>query len=86
MPLVSRSNKYIRLMKKIKTYESFFGGTHLGSDNINNDSSIVRNVSLPVESFSDDLEEDTIKNQIIDLLDNYNSEDLIKIKNFIQTI
>jgi hypothetical protein len=86
MSLVSRGNKYTRLMKKIKTFETFFGGTHLGSDQVNVDSSVIRNNTSTPDHFSLETEDTIIKSQIIDFINDCNLEDLKKIKNYLNTL
>jgi hypothetical protein len=77
-------------MRKLKTYENFFGGTHLGSDQVNNDSSVVRNNTFTPDEYSDGIidDVDTLKNDIVALLEE-NDFDVIqleKIKSFIATL
>lgn len=52
-------------MRKLKTYEGFINGTHLGSDQVNTDSSIVTNVDVKPDEFEDEFtdneEEETIE-------------------------
>lgn len=77
-------------MKKLKTYENFFGGTHLGSDQVNTDSSVVRdNTSTPDEysaEFINDVE--TLKNDILTHIEenDFDAVQLEKIKSFIATL
>jgi len=77
-------------MNKLKTYENFFGGTHLGSDQVNTDSSVVRdNTSTPDEysaEFINDVE--TLKNDILTHIEenDFDAVQLEKIKSFIATL
>ena len=88
--MVSRSDKYIRLMKNLKKYENFFGGTHLGSDQINTDSSVVRNNTSTPDEYSDDFinEVQNLKSDIVALLEenDFDAVQLEKIKSFITTL
>lgn len=73
-------------MKKIKTFETFSGGTHLGSDQVNVDSSVIRNNTSTPDHFSLETEDTIIKSQIIDFINDCNLEDLKKIKNYLNTL
>ena len=55
MSLVSRSNQYYNInMKYLKKFEGFFGGTHLGSDQVNTDSAVVKNVTGKPEEYANE--------------------------------
>ena len=77
-------------MRKIKTYENFFGGTHLGSDQVNTDSAVVRNNTSQPDEFSKEFIDDveTLKNDIMNQLEenDFDSVQLEKIKSFITTL
>jgi hypothetical protein len=77
-------------MGNIKSYENFFGGTHLGSDQVNNDSSVVRNNTFEPDKFSSEITDDveTLKNNIIRLLEenDFDNIQLEKIINFISLL
>lgn len=77
-------------MNKLKTYENFFGGTHLGSDQINTDSSVVRNSTFTPDEYSDEIIDDVefLKSDIIALLEenDFDAVQLKKIKSFIATL
>ena len=78
-------------MNKLKTYEGFFGGTHLGQDQVNTDTSIVRDVTNEPDSYSDENiigDEETLKTDIISLLNeiDFTPIQLEKIKHFIANI
>jgi hypothetical protein len=77
-------------MNKLKKYEGFFGGTHLGGDQVNTDSSHVRNVTGEPDNYSDEIIDDveTLKSDIIALLEenDFTNVQLEKIKSFIATL
>lgn len=77
-------------MEKIKTYENFFGGTHLGSDQVNTDSSVVRNNTFEPDEFSNEVTNDveSLKSDIMSLLEenDFDSVQLEKIKSFIVSL
>lgn len=77
-------------MKKLKTYENFFGGTHLGSNQVNTDSSVVRNNTFEPDEFSNEITDDVeiLKSDIMSLLEenDFDSVQLGKIKSFIVTL
>ena len=77
-------------MNKIKKYESFFGETHLGSDQVNTDSSVVRNSTFTPDEYSDEIIDDVevLKSDIIALLEenDFDAVQLEKIKSFIATL
>jgi hypothetical protein len=77
-------------MKKLKKYENFFGGTHLGPDQVNTDSNVVRNNTFEPDEYSDEFIDDveTLKSDIMALLEenDFNSVQLEKIKSFIATL
>ncbi len=77
-------------MKNLKKYENFFGGTHLGSDQVNTDSNVVRNNTFEPDEYSDEFIDDveTLKSNIMALLEenDFNSVQLEKIKSFIITL
>jgi hypothetical protein len=77
-------------MKKIKTYEGFFGGTHLGSDQVNTDSSVVINNTFEPDEFSNEITDDleSLKIDIMSLLEenDFDSVQLEKIKSFIVSL
>lgn len=77
-------------MEKIKTYENFFGGTHLGSDQVNNDSSVVRDNTFEPDEFSNEVTNDveSLKIDIMSLLEenDFDSIQLEKIKSFIVSL
>lgn len=77
-------------MNKLKKYENFFGGTHLGPDQVNTDSAVVRNVTEEPDSYSVEIIDDVaeIKNDIIALLEenDFTNVQLEKIKSFIATL
>jgi regulator of replication initiation timing len=77
-------------MNKLKKYENFFGGTHLGSDQVNTDSTSIRNVTEEPDRYSTEIIDDIseLKNEIIDLLEenDFTNVQLEKIKRFIATL
>jgi hypothetical protein len=77
-------------MKKLKKYENFFGGTHLGSDQVNTDSNVVRNNTYKPDEYSTETINDieTIKIDILTLLEenDFDVVQLEKIKSFIITL
>ena len=77
-------------MKKLKKYENFFGGTHLGPDQVNTDSAHVRNINQQPDEFSTEIISNIsdLKGEIIDLLDkeDFDVIQLEKIKNFITNL
>ena len=77
-------------MKKLKKYENFFGGTHLGSDQVNTDSRVVRNNTYKPDEYSTETINDieTIKIDILTLLEenDFDVVQLEKIKSFIITL
>lgn len=77
-------------MKNLKKYENFFGGTHLGSDQVNTDSNVVRNNTYKPDEYSTETINDveTLKSDIISLLEenDFDSVQLEKIKSFIITL
>lgn len=77
-------------MNKLKTYENFFGGTHLGSDQVNTDSSVVRNNTSTPDEYSDEFINDveTLKNDILTHIEenDFDAVQLKKIKSFIATL
>jgi len=46
-------------MKYIKKFEGYFGGTHLGNDQVNTDSAVIKNVTGEPEEYSSDDEYET---------------------------
>jgi hypothetical protein len=77
-------------MKNLKKYENFFGGTHLGSDQVNTDSRVVRNNTYKPDEYSTETINDieTIKIDILTLLEenDFDVVQLEKIKSFIITL
>jgi hypothetical protein len=77
-------------MKNLKKYENFFGGTHLGSDQVNTDSRVVRNNTFEPDEYSTETINDieTIKIDILTLLEenDFDVVQLEKIKSFIVTL
>lgn len=77
-------------MNKLKTYENFFGGTHLGSDQVNTDSSVVRDNTSTPDEYSDEFINDveTLKNDILTHIEenDFDAVQLEKIKSFIATL
>ena len=77
-------------MNKLKTYEDFFGGTHLGSDQVNTDSSVVRDNTSTPDEYSDEFINDveTLKNDILTHIEenDFDAVQLEKIKSFIATL
>ena len=77
-------------MKNLKKYENFFGGTHLGSDQVNTDSNVVRNNTYKPDEYSTETINDieTIKIDILTLLEenDFDVVQLEKIKSFIVTL
>jgi hypothetical protein len=77
-------------MKNLKKYENFFGGTHLGSDQVNTDSNVVRNNTYKPDEYSTETINDieTIKIDILTLLEenDFDVVQLEKIKSFIITL
>ena len=77
-------------MKNLKKYENFFGGTHLGSDQVNTDSNVVRNNTYKPDEYSTETINDieTIKLDILTLLEenDFDVVQLEKIKSFIITL
>lgn len=77
-------------MNKLKTYENFFGGTHLGSDQVNTDSSVVRDNTSTPDEYSDEFINDveTLKNDILTHIEenDFDAVQLKKIKSFIATL
>jgi len=77
-------------MNKLKTYENFFGGTHLGSDQVNTDSSVVRDNTSTPDEYSDEFINDveTLKNDILTHIEenDFDTVQLKKIKSFISTL
>ena len=45
-------------MKHLKRFEGFFGGTHLGNDQVNNTSATVRDINFPPDEYNDDPKEE----------------------------
>lgn len=74
-------------MKKLKRYESFLNGTHLGNDQVNTDSAHTRNISLLPDTYSDDEDED-FKEVIIDIINrkNLTKIQLQKLKYYLETL
>jgi hypothetical protein len=77
-------------MRSLKKYENFFGGTHLGSDQVNTDSRVVRNNTYKPDEYSTETINDieTIKIDILTLLEenDFDVVQLEKIKSFIITL
>jgi hypothetical protein len=77
-------------MRNLKKYENFFGGTHLGSDQVNTDSRVVRNNTYKPDEYSTETINDieTIKIDILTLLEenDFDVVQLEKIKSFIITL
>ena len=77
-------------MRNLKKYENFFGGTHLGSDQVNTDSRVVRNNTYKPDEYSTETINDieTIKIDILILLEenDFDVVQLEKIKSFIITL
>jgi len=46
-------------MKYLNKFEGYFGGTHLGNDQVNNDSAVVKNVTKQPEEYADNKETKT---------------------------